>query len=130
MSLTASESTFTSEVLESPLPVLVHFWAPWCGLCRLIEPLLQSFQNDWLGQLRLVNVNADENFMLANRYRLTTLPTLIIFRDGDAYHRMEGFRGREELKRALETCMVSFGNSLPPLQPFSIKAYPEISVSD
>ena len=101
MSLTADESTFANEVLGSSIPVLVHFWAPWCGVCRLIEPLLQSLQDEWLGHLRLVDVNADENLKLANQYRLTTLPTLMVFQNGNLCHRIEGFSGRDDLRSAL-----------------------------
>lgn len=103
MSSIVDESTFTAEVLESPLPVLVNFWAPWCGLCRLIEPLLQDLHGEWAGRLHLVSVNADENLRLANQYRLTTLPTLLFFKDGSLCYRLEGFRGREDLRLALES---------------------------
>jgi thiol-disulfide isomerase/thioredoxin len=57
MSLSVSDANFDTEVLASSVPVLVHFWAPWCGICRMIEPLLQSFQHEWAGQLCLVDVN-------------------------------------------------------------------------
>ncbi|MDA0266652.1 MAG: thioredoxin domain-containing protein [Cyanobacteria bacterium] len=105
MSLTVSDATFDTEVLGSQIPVLVHFWAPWCGLCRMIEPLLQTFQGEWEGQVRLIDINADENLKLANQYRLTTLPTLMLFEDGVIHHRLDSFRGKEELRAALDGFM-------------------------
>lgn len=117
MSLTADESTFEREVLGSPVPVLVHFWAPWCSVCRLVEPLLLSLQDEWLGNLRLVDVNADENFKLANHYRLKTLPTLLLFQNGDLRYRIEGIGSRDELKVTLANYLTTFSHSLATLEP-------------
>lgn len=110
MVLSVSERTFTQEVLESPTPVIVHFWAPWCGLCRLINPLLMRYKSEWGEQVKLVGINADQSLKLANTYRLKTLPTIIVFQGGKVVHRLEGFQGRDDLRRALEKLMV---NSLP-----------------
>lgn len=105
MVMTVGEATFRSEVLESNLPVLIHFWAPWCGLCKLITPVLQRFQAEWEGQVRLLDINADENFRLATTYRLSNLPTLLMFDQGEVCHRIESFRGKEDLRLTLDTLM-------------------------
>ncbi len=108
MVLSVSERTFTQEVLESPVPVLVNFWAPWCGLCRNIQPLLLQFQTDCGKRIKLVEVNADQNFKLSNAYRLTTLPTLILIEDSIVRQRLDSFRGQDELRRALEEIRVNY----------------------
>jgi thioredoxin 1 len=108
MVLSVNERTFTQEVLESPIPVLVNFWAPWCGLCHLIQPLLLEFHKHGSDYIKLVGVNADENFKLSNSYRLTTLPTLILIENGKVRQRLDSFRGRDELRIALEAIKVSY----------------------
>ncbi len=105
MVLTVNEHNFSQEVLNSGQPTLVHFWAPWCGLCHLITPTLATFQNHWDQQVKLVSVNADENFKLANAYRLKSLPTLILFHEGEIISRLEELKGRDELYRTLETLL-------------------------
>lgn len=110
MVLSLNERTFRQEVLESATPVLVDFWAPWCGLCRLIHPIVQDLQSSWGEPVKLVRVNADDNLKLANTYRIKSLPTILLFENGQVVHRLEGFSGREDLRRALETILLT---SLP-----------------
>lgn len=102
MVFSVSERTFAKEVLQASTPVLVNFWAPWCGICKLITPILMRFQAERPEKLKIVTINADESLKLASAYRLTTLPTLILFDGGKIIHRIEGFQGREELRLALE----------------------------
>ncbi|TVP64450.1 MAG: thioredoxin [Nodularia sp. (in: Bacteria)] len=110
MVLSVSERTFTQEVLQSPIPVLVNFEAPWCGLCRIIHPLLLQFNAQCGDKIKLVGVNADDNFKLANTYRLTSLPTLLLVENGMIRHRLEGFRGKEDLRLALEEIKLTYNN--------------------
>jgi thioredoxin 1 len=110
MALSLNERTFRQEVLESSIPVLVDFSAPWCGLCRIIQPLLREFQADWNGQVKLVRVNADENLKLATTYRIKSLPTLLLIEQGQVIQRLDHFQGRDEVRMALKTLMVT---SLP-----------------
>lgn len=111
MVLSVIEQTFTKEVLESPVPVLVNFWAPWCGLCRNIQPLLLQFQVHCGEQIKLVGVNADENFKLSNFYRLTTLPTLLLIEEGKVIRRLDTFCGRDDLRMALEEIRATYAET-------------------
>ncbi len=105
MVLSVTERTFTKEVLEAPTPVIAHFWAPWCGLCRIINPLLTRLEIDQADRLKVVKINADESLKLATTYRLTTLPTLIIFAGGKVLHRIEGLQRRDDLQKAIITAI-------------------------
>ncbi len=108
--LSVNERTFKQDVLESSTSVLVEFWAPWCGLCRVIQPILKEFQAEWGEEIKVVRVNADENLKLANAYKLKSLPTLLLFENGQLVHRLESFHSRDDLRRELAKLMV---NSLP-----------------
>ena len=100
-----NETNFQQEVLEASSPVLVHFWTPWCGLCKLISPMLETMQASNNEQIKLVSINADENFKLANSYRLRNLPTLMLFKDGKLVERLDNFNSRDRLYVALERIM-------------------------
>jgi thioredoxin 1 len=86
-----SESTFDAEVLSSQSTVLVDFWAPWCPPCRRIAPLLEQFAQENVEAVRVVKVNIDDNMTLASNYRVETIPTLMLFKNGQVLERYVAF---------------------------------------
>ncbi|OUC14761.1 MAG: thiol reductase thioredoxin [Alkalinema sp. CACIAM 70d] len=97
-----NEQAFAQEVLQSSTPVLVHFWAPWCGVCRMIEPALERVRSEFGESLKLVGINADENLRLTSNYRITNLPTVLVFKEGRLLHRLEQLHRKDEVKSSLE----------------------------
>jgi thioredoxin 1 len=109
--ISVNQQTFAKEVLKAQKPVIVNFWAPWCGLCSLINPILLKFQSpDQEHFVKLVSINADENLQLSNTYRLKNLPTLLVFVQGDIIQRLDSFQSREDLHRHLEQMMNFLGS--------------------
>jgi thioredoxin 1 len=100
MARTITQAAFRQEVLESPTPVLVSFWAPWCGLCRLVNPMLSELQSNWEGQVHAVSINADESLKLVSTHKLTTLPTVMLFNQGNVLCRLDRFRDRQDFRTA------------------------------
>ena len=101
MTTAATESTFDQEVLASETPVLVDFWAEWCGPCHAVSPILEKIVEERNGELRLVKVNIDEEQELARRYGIMSIPAMIIFKDGEPAAAAVGAQPKGALERAL-----------------------------
>ncbi|MDQ1395285.1 MAG: thioredoxin 1 [Acidimicrobiaceae bacterium] len=100
--LTLTDSTFDEEIKGSDEPVLVDFWAEWCGPCKMIAPVLEEIAGDSEGKLRVGKINVDENLELARRFEVMSIPTLILFKDGEPQHRIIGAKGKGQLLQELE----------------------------
>lgn len=95
--IAVTDETFDSEVLRSGTPVLVDFWAPWCGPCRAVAPVVDAIAEEFAGRLKVVKVNTDESGEVAMKYGIMSIPTLMLFKGGEAVERVVGGRPKPEL---------------------------------
>ncbi len=98
-----SDATFDSEVVSSDVPVLVDFWAPWCGPCRAIAPLLEELAAEYSGRAKIVKINVDDNTEAAAKYGIRSIPNLILFKSGQVAEQIVGAVPKSRLSEALDT---------------------------
>lgn len=103
MALTLTESNFESEVLKSDIPVLVDFWAPWCGPCRSMAPIIDDLAKEFEGKVKVGKVNVDENRNLAGSYGVMSIPTLIFFKDGKNIDQFVGYTAKSTLVKKIDS---------------------------
>ncbi|MGD9899879.1 MAG: thioredoxin [Calditrichaceae bacterium] len=88
--VTVTDATFQKEVMESIVPVIVDFWAPWCAPCRMIAPILEEIASEYEGKVKVVKLNTDDNTATAMKFGIMSIPTMIVFRNGEALDKIIG----------------------------------------
>ncbi len=103
--VTLTDSNFSAEVNKAALPVLVDFWASWCGPCQMMAPVLEKAAEEFSGRLVVGKLNVDENQATARQFNVMSIPTLIFFKNGSEKTRITGFRPQEEINRLLNQAL-------------------------
>ena len=100
--ITLTQESFTKEVIESPGPILVDFWAEWCGPCKMLAPILDELAAEYEGRVRFGKVNIDEYGPLAAQFNIQSIPTLLLFHKGQVADQLVGLRSKKDLKTRLD----------------------------
>jgi thioredoxin 1 len=100
-----TDSEWDAEVLNSDVPVLVDFWAPWCGPCRMVAPIVEELAGEYAGKAKFLKLNTDDNIETASRYGIRSIPTIMVFRNGEPVDQVIGFRPKGDLKKSLDKAL-------------------------
>lgn len=96
--VTITQDNFTAEVIESEIPVVVDFWADWCMPCKMVAPVLEQISQDYAGKLKVAKVDVDDNGAIAQQYNIVSIPTLLLFKDGEVVSQQVGAVPREKIE--------------------------------
>ena len=105
--LNFTDASFGQEVLENKAPVVVDFWAPWCGPCRIVDPTIEELAKEYEGKVKVGKVNVDENPRTAGQYGVMSIPSILFFKNGKPVKTMIGAQGKENYKKAIDELLAS-----------------------
>ena len=105
MSMEINDATFEQEVIKSPLPVLIDLWAPWCGPCRMLSPIVEKLAEEYKGRVKIFKLNTDENPDTAVKFRVQAIPTLLFFKGGAMVEHMVGVQPEKEIRLRLDNLL-------------------------
>jgi thioredoxin 1 len=100
--LTLTDVNFEEEVLSNDLPVLVDFWAAWCGPCKMVAPIIEEIARDYDGKIKVAKLNVDEYSNVASKYNIMSIPTIFLFKNGEPVEKLIGARSKDEFKEMIE----------------------------
>lgn len=100
-----SDATFESEILQSAMPTLVDFWAPWCGPCRVVGPIVEELAAQYSGRIKVAKMNVDDNPVTPGKYGIRGIPTLILFKDGEAVDQIVGAVPKGQIEALLQKAL-------------------------
>ncbi|HRC61756.1 MAG: thioredoxin [Dehalococcoidia bacterium] len=100
-----TDTTFDADVLQSDTPVLVDFWAPWCGPCRMVAPIVEELAGEYEGRVKFLKLNTDENPRVASQFGIRSIPTLLVFKQGSIVGQIVGFRPKSDLAKRLDAVL-------------------------
>jgi thioredoxin 1 len=100
-----NDSLFNVEVIENDVPVVVDFWAPWCGPCRMVGPVMEELDKQYSGKIKFVKINVDENPMVSGQFGISSIPTIMVFKGDKAVENIVGFRPKSDFEQILNKYM-------------------------
>jgi len=107
MALELTDATFEQEVLKSDIPVIVDFWAPWCGPCKAMTPIVEELGEELAGKVKVAKMNVDENGMYAGQFSVMSIPTFIVFKNGEPVKTVVGTRSKEDMRATIDAAIAA-----------------------